>query len=198
MPAFWPAPIETVLTGLEARPEGLTQIEANRRLLRIGPNRSSTSRRITPLGLLLNQFRSPLVLLLLFAMTLSLFLGETMDGLIVLAIVLGSALLGFFQEYRASSAVAKLLAVIQTRVTVLRDGHEQATVHAEQNAIADAARRGVSVAGSTAYISHFPCINCAKILAAAGVQAIKYHFDYSNDPLVLDVLGDAGVTIAKY
>ena len=40
----------------------------------------------------------------------------------------------------------------------LRDGHEQATVHAEQNAIADAARRGVSVAGSTAYISHFPCI----------------------------------------
>jgi dCMP deaminase len=83
----------------------------------------------------------------------------------------------------------------QSRV---RDGHEQATVHAEQNAIADAARRGVSVAGSTAYVSHFPCVNCAKILAAAGVQRIKYHFDYGNDPLVLDVLDDAGVTITKY
>jgi dCMP deaminase len=83
----------------------------------------------------------------------------------------------------------------QSRV---RDGHEQATVHAEQNAIADAARRGVSVAGSTAYVSHFPCISCAKILAAAGVQTIKYHVDYSNDPLVLDVLADAGVTIARY
>jgi len=83
----------------------------------------------------------------------------------------------------------------QSRV---RDGHEQATVHAEQNAIADAARRGVSVAGSTAYISHFPCVSCAKILAAAGVQVIKYHFNYSNDPLVLDLLADAGVTIAKY
>lgn len=83
----------------------------------------------------------------------------------------------------------------QSRV---RDGHEQATVHAEQNAIADAARRGVSVAGSTAYVSHFPCINCAKILAAAGVQAIKYHVDYGNDPLVLDVLADAGVTISRY
>jgi dCMP deaminase len=80
----------------------------------------------------------------------------------------------------------------------LRDGHEQATVHAEQNAIADAARRGVSVAGSTAYISHFPCVNCAKILAAAGVQVIKYHVDYSNDALVLDLLADAGVTVAKY
>jgi len=54
------------------------------------------------------------------------------------------------------------------------------------------------VAGSTAYVSHFPCINCAKILAAAGVQTIKYHFDYGNDPLVLDVLADAGVTITRY
>ena len=80
----------------------------------------------------------------------------------------------------------------------LRDGHEQATVHAEQNAIADAARRGVSVAGSTAYVSHFPCINCAKVLAAAGVRIVKYHVDYSNDPLVADLLADAGVTIAKY
>jgi len=80
----------------------------------------------------------------------------------------------------------------------VRDGHEQATVHAEQNAIADAARRGVSVAGSTAYVSHFPCINCAKVLAAAGVRIIKYHFDYGNDPLVTELLADAGVTIAQY
>ena len=72
----------------------------------------------------MNQFRSPLVILLLFAMTLSLFLGEMTDGMIVLAIVLGSALLGFLQEYRASNAVAKLLAVVQTRVTALRDDRE--------------------------------------------------------------------------
>ena len=125
MPApFWASPIETVLAELGTRPDGLTQIDADRQLLRFGPNRSSDTRRITPLGLLLNQFRSPLVILLLFAMTLSLFLGETTDGVIVLAIVLGSALLGFLQEFRASHAVAKLLAVIQTRVRVLRDGRE--------------------------------------------------------------------------
>ena len=82
----------------------------------------------------------------------------------------------------------------QSRV---RDGHEQATVHAEQNAIADAARRGVTVAGSTAYVSHFPCINCAKVLSAAGVRAVKYYFDYSNDPMVFDLLADAGVTVTK-
>jgi dCMP deaminase len=79
----------------------------------------------------------------------------------------------------------------------VRDGHEQATVHAEQNAIADAARRGVSVAGSTAYVSHFPCVTCAKVLAAAGVCAVKYHIDYRNDPLVLELLGDAGITIVR-
>ncbi len=79
----------------------------------------------------------------------------------------------------------------------IRDGHEQATVHAEQNAIADAARRGVSVAGSTAYVSHFPCVNCTKVLAAAGVREIKYHFDYGNDPLVLDLLAEAGVRIGQ-
>ncbi|HVG85074.1 MAG TPA: magnesium-translocating P-type ATPase [Vicinamibacterales bacterium] len=121
---FWSAPIETVLADLVARPDGLTQIEADQRRLRFGPNRSSDLKKVTPFGLLLNQFRSPLVILLLFAMMLSLFLGETTDGVIVLAIVLGSALLGFWQEYRAGNAVARLLAVIQTTVTTLRDGRE--------------------------------------------------------------------------
>jgi len=121
---FWAGPVDAVLAGLAASGEGLTRTEAEQRLLRVGPNRASDRRSVTPLGLLLNQFRSPLVLLLLFAMALSLFLGETTDGVIVLAIVLGSALLGFWQEYRASDAVARLLAVIQTRTRVLRDGQE--------------------------------------------------------------------------
>jgi dCMP deaminase len=80
----------------------------------------------------------------------------------------------------------------------MRDGHEQATVHAEQNAIADAARRGVSVHGSTLYVSHFPCINCAKIVAAAGIRAVKYHFDYDNDPLVQELLAETGIAIARF
>jgi dCMP deaminase len=82
-------------------------------------------------------------------------------------------------------------------VSRLRDNHEQATVHAEQNAIADAARRGSSVDGCTAYVTHFPCINCAKILAAAGIAEVKYREDYNNDPLVTSVLDDAGVKVIK-
>jgi len=79
----------------------------------------------------------------------------------------------------------------------LRDGHEQATVHAEQNAIADAARRGVSLQGATAYITHYPCINCAKIMAAAGISAVKYHMDYRNDEIVAELLGGAKISIDK-
>ena len=79
----------------------------------------------------------------------------------------------------------------------MRDGHEQATVHAEQNAIADAARRGVSLQGATAYISHYPCINCAKLLASAGILIIKYHWDYRNDPLAEDLLSEAQVEVVK-
>ena len=77
----------------------------------------------------------------------------------------------------------------------MRDGHEQATVHAEQNAIADAARRGSSVESCVAYVTHFPCINCAKILAASGLSEIKYHEDYNNDPLVGPILAEAGVRV---
>jgi dCMP deaminase len=79
----------------------------------------------------------------------------------------------------------------------VRDGHEQSTVHAEQNAVADAARRGSSVAGCVAYVTHYPCINCVKILAAAGISEIKYRLDYNNDPLVAPLLADAGVKVLQ-
>ncbi|WP_221030864.1 deoxycytidylate deaminase [Actomonas aquatica] len=79
----------------------------------------------------------------------------------------------------------------------VRDGHEQATVHAEQNAVADAARRGSSMEGCVAYVTHYPCINCAKILAAAGIAEVRYRADYHNDPIVADVLVEAGVKVTK-
>lgn len=79
----------------------------------------------------------------------------------------------------------------------MRDGHEQATVHAEQNAISDAARRGVSLDGATAYITHYPCINCAKIMAAAGIAEVKYHMDYHNDSLVGELLEEANIKVVK-
>ena len=81
--------------------------------------------------------------------------------------------------------------------SIVRDGHEQATVHAEQNSISDCAKRGISCANATAYITHYPCINCAKILAAAQISEIKYYSDYKNDELVKDLLSGVNIKITK-
>tara|TARA_B100001093_G_scaffold484687_1_gene518352 strand:+ start:294 stop:737 length:444 start_codon:yes stop_codon:yes gene_type:complete len=79
----------------------------------------------------------------------------------------------------------------------VRDGHEMATVHSEQNAISDCARRGVNCADATAYITHYPCINCFKILIASGIKNILYHDDYRNDPLVSQLAEDGKITIKQ-
>jgi dCMP deaminase len=82
--------------------------------------------------------------------------------------------------------------------SIVRDGHEQATVHAEQNAVADCARRGTSCEGCTAYITHYPCVICCRILLAAGIRCIKYINDYKND-ILIDYFIDnmAGCSIMK-
>ena len=79
----------------------------------------------------------------------------------------------------------------------VRDGHEMATVHSEQNAISDCARRRVNCADATAYITHYPCINCFKILIASGIKNILYHDDYRNDPLVSQLAADGKITIKQ-
>ena len=68
--------------------------------------------------------------------------------------------------------------------SIVRNNHEQATVHAEQNALADCAKRGVSCNESTAYITHYPCIICCRLLLASGIKEIKYLENYKNDELV--------------
>jgi dCMP deaminase len=81
--------------------------------------------------------------------------------------------------------------------SIVINEHEQATVHAEQNCIADCAKRGVSVINGTAYITHFPCVNCFKILAAAGIKNIIYMNDYNNDEVVYQLSTQIGIDIHK-
>ena len=82
-------------------------------------------------------------------------------------------------------------------ISVIRDNHEQATVHAEQNAIADCAKRGVNCNRSTAYITHYPCIICTRMLLASGINNIKYIHDYKNDNLVSVFCKQCDVDINK-
>jgi dCMP deaminase len=81
--------------------------------------------------------------------------------------------------------------------SIVVDNHEQATVHAEQNCIADCAKRGVMTEGSTAYITHYPCINCYKILAAAGIKQMCYIYDYKNNFIVEEINKETDIKIVK-
>jgi len=80
---------------------------------------------------------------------------------------------------------------------IMRDGHNVATIHAEQNAITDCAKRGVSCEGASAYVSHYPCFTCLKLLCASGIKIIYYIDDYNNDELVLQLSKIAGINIQK-
>jgi len=111
-----------MLQQLQTAKEGLTGEEARQRLARYGSNRLKPPKRSDVLTLLLAQFKSPLILILLFATALSFFLHDPVDAFIILAIVLVSGLLGFWQERSATNAVEKLLAIVRIKAAVLRDG----------------------------------------------------------------------------
>jgi Mg2+-importing ATPase len=103
----------------------LSPAEAEERLAAYGANRLKPQKRSDTLTRLLSQFKSPIILILLFATGLSFFLHDPVDALIILTIVLVSGFLGFWQERSAANAVAKLLAMVRVRATVLREGHPQ-------------------------------------------------------------------------
>src|SRR6266496_1981815 len=113
----WATPTELELRRLEATPRGLTSDAARQRLAQYGANRLTPRRQANALVLLLSQFKSPIMLLLLFAAGLSFVLGEQTDASIILLILVASGMLSFWQEHSAANAVQRLLVTIQTQAT---------------------------------------------------------------------------------
>jgi Mg2+-importing ATPase len=119
---FWSVPSLELLRELQTTSQGLTSDEAQQRLLRYGSNLLKPKKKSDALTLLLAQFKSPIILILIFAAGLSFFLRNPIDATIILAIVLVSSFLGFWQERGAVNAVEKLYAIVQIRATVFRNG----------------------------------------------------------------------------
>jgi len=104
---------------------GLSAAEAAQRLHSDGPNALGTEGRRSLLRVLISQFASPLVLILIAASLVSMVVGDQVEAGIILAIVGMSAALGFVQEARSEAAVAALQARLALQATVVRDGREQ-------------------------------------------------------------------------
>jgi len=124
-PTYWSVPQLGLLTQLNAQKEGLSNEEAKQRLIQYGANLLSSPKRSDTLALLIAQFKSPIILTLIFAAGLSAFLRDPADAAIIIVIVLISGLLGFWQEKGAVDALEKMLAIVKIKTTVLRDSSEQ-------------------------------------------------------------------------
>lgn len=79
----------------------------------------------------------------------------------------------------------------------IRDNHCIATIHAEMNALLYCAKEGISVKNCTAYVTHFPCLNCTKALIQAGIKKIYYKYEYNVDDYALYLLKNNNVAIEK-
>jgi Mg2+-importing ATPase len=123
--------VQELLAALRSSSQGLSQDSALQRLDEIGYNLLQEKESTAPLKIFLGQFKNPIVLILIFATAVSMFVQEWVDAAIILAIVLGSALLSFYQEYSAGNAVAKLKAQVSLKALVLRDG-EKAEIPSEE------------------------------------------------------------------
>jgi P-type Ca2+ transporter type 2C len=108
-------------TGLDT---GLSKAEAKRRLDQYGANELETARAAPPWQLLLEQFKNVLILILLVAVGLSIALGHATEAIVIGAIVVLAAVLGFVQEYRAERAIEALRQMAAPTASVLRDGEE--------------------------------------------------------------------------
>ena len=129
--SYWSRTPEDLFAALQSSKEGLGSATAQEHLNKFGRNELQGHKKTAPLLLLLSQFKSPLVLILVFAALISVITGEWIDASIILAIVIASAVLGFVQEYGASNAVEKLRSQVTLKVNVLRDGKRQ-TILAEE------------------------------------------------------------------
>ena len=118
---YWHRTPDELMAALGSTPRGLRSDRAMELLESVGHNTLEVKKRVTGLWLFLNQFRNPLVLILIFATLVSMLTKDWADALIILAIVLSSAVLTFVQEYNAGVAVEKLRARVRAKSLVLRD-----------------------------------------------------------------------------
>ncbi len=116
---------EEILEELQVNPQkGLTGKEAERRLKLVGFNQLQEQKRISPLKILLSQFKDFMVMVLLAATCISTFLGEFADAITILIIVIINGLLGFFQEFKAEKSMEALKKLIAPEALVIRNNQE--------------------------------------------------------------------------
>ncbi len=118
----WAKTTQSILDALESTTHGLTELQASQRLAEYGKNEIATGSETTAFHILLSQFKSPLVLILIGASLISFALGQRTETIIILVMTIASGLLAFAQEYRSERALHQLKQRLTRTATVIRDG----------------------------------------------------------------------------
>ena len=125
MTNWYQAAAEDVFKHLVTSHDGLSESEANLRLSQYGPNKLAEQEKISKLKILIHQFTSPLIYILLIAAVVTLFLSEYVDMAVILSVVVLNAVIGYFQEYKAEQSVRSLNQMVVPKARVIRDGKEK-------------------------------------------------------------------------
>jgi Ca2+-transporting ATPase len=116
---------EEVLGSLQTSEQGLSETEAKERLGKYGPNKLPEGKDLSRLKILLHQFTSPLIYILMIAAVVTAFLGEVIDTGVIVAVLILNAVIGYFQEYKAETSVRALKSMVVPTTRVLREGKER-------------------------------------------------------------------------
>ena len=115
--------IEEILKQYSTQKEGLSSAEANARLEKYGPNKLKEQKKNSPLKLFLSQFLDVLIFMLIIAAIASYMIGNHLDAIVILVVVIINSIIGFIQEYRAENAMEKLKSLVHTDAHVKRDNN---------------------------------------------------------------------------
>lgn len=117
--------IAEVFRELNSSQEGLSEEEAKHRFSEYGPNKLAEQEKISKTKILLHQFTSPLIYILLIASAVTFLLAEFVDAAVIISVVFLNAVIGYFQEYKAEESVRALNKMVVPRTRVLREGKEK-------------------------------------------------------------------------
>ncbi|MBM4141453.1 MAG: cation-transporting P-type ATPase [Nitrospira sp.] len=117
--------VKEIFHKLNTSDSGLTEEEVKQRLTQYGPNKLAEEEKISKIKILLHQFTSPLIYILLIAGVVTVFLREYIDSGVIFAVVILNAVIGFFQEYKAEESVRALKRMVVPKARVLRNGKER-------------------------------------------------------------------------
>ena len=116
--------IKEALETLKSSEKGLTNNEVNKRLNLYGLNTLKEKNKISKFSIFISQFKSFIVILLIVATIISLILGESLDAIVILIVVIFNAVFGFIQEYKAERAIEELRKLSNPIVIVIRNNKE--------------------------------------------------------------------------